>query len=52
LEATAFRNPDGRIALVVMNRTDEELSFAIKYAGQSVMTNAPAHSITTYRFAE
>jgi glucosylceramidase len=52
LESTAFRNPDGQIALVVMNRSDDPLVFAIKYQDQTAITDAPAHSITTYRFAE
>jgi len=32
LEATAFVNPDGRIATVVLNRSDKSVSFALKYA--------------------
>lgn len=50
LETTAFRNPDGRIAVVVMNREDAPYAFALKYNGQAAMTEAPARSITTYRF--
>ena len=52
LEATAFRNPDGRIALVVMNRSDQPQPFVIKYNEQAAATDAPPHSITTYRFLE
>ncbi len=51
LETTAFLNPDGRIAVVVLNRSDKARPFALKYRGQAAMTEAPAHSITTYRFA-
>jgi glucosylceramidase len=52
LEATAFRNQDGRIAVVVMNRTEQEIEFALKHKGRAVMTSAPAHSILSYRFFE
>ena len=50
LEATAFRNADGRLALVVLNRSEQALPFALKFAGLAAMTEAPARSITTYRF--
>lgn len=47
LEATAFKNEDGSIAVVVMNRTDEELPYNIRYEGDLLaMTSAP-HSIAT-----
>jgi glucosylceramidase len=52
LETTAFRNVDGFIAVVVMNRTENVIPFALKYNGRAAMTEAPAHSITTYRFHE
>ena len=52
LEATAFRNTDGRMAVVVMNRTGRDLPFALHYNGLAAPTSAPAHSITTYRFFE
>ncbi len=50
LETTAFLNPDGQVAAVVMNRTDRSINFALKYAGQMIATESPAHSITTYCF--
>jgi glucosylceramidase len=50
LEAAAFRNTDGTIAAVVMNRTDQQIEYALKYEGRAAMTSAPSHSITTYRF--
>jgi glucosylceramidase len=52
LEATAFRNPDGRVAVVVMNRTDKPIEYALKFNGRAAMVDAPAHSITTFRFSE
>ena len=35
LEATAFRNPDGSIATVVMNGSDTAIPFALRYAGSA-----------------
>lgn len=50
LETTAFRNPDGTIAVVVMNRTDDELPFALRCRGQLADTSIPAHAIQTLLF--
>jgi glucosylceramidase len=50
LETTAFRNTDGQLAVVVMNRGDADLPFALRFAGLAAPTTAPAHSITTYCF--
>jgi glucosylceramidase len=50
LETTAFRNTDGTIAVIVMNRGDEAIEYALKYEGRAAMTDAPDHSITTYLF--
>lgn len=52
LETTAFRNTDGRIVVVVMNRTEVEVPFLLKYNVGVAETSAPARSITTYRFHE
>jgi glucosylceramidase len=51
LEATAFRNLDGRIAVVVLNRSVLNLPFALKYAEGAAMTEIPARSIMTFCFA-
>lgn len=48
LEATAFVNPDGTVAAVVLNRGAYNISFWIQSAGKSVQAEAPANSITTY----
>ncbi|MFN2285121.1 MAG: glycoside hydrolase family 30 protein, partial [Anaerolineae bacterium] len=48
LETTAFLNPDGQIAVVVLNRTEKDLPFAIKFGQQVAVTDSPAHSIQTY----
>lgn len=50
LETTAFINPDGHVAVVVMNRSEKPVSFALKYNGQVALTESPAHSINTFRF--
>jgi glucosylceramidase len=50
LEATAALNPDGRIALVVLNRTDRALPFTLKHAGRGARLDSPAHSILTAVF--
>ncbi len=50
LETTAFRNPDGSLALVVLNRTDTPVSYAVRLGERSVRTESPAHSIRTYMF--
>jgi len=51
LETTAFINPDGMIAVVIMNRAKRELPFALKYNGLAARAVSPAHSIMTLRFA-
>ncbi|WP_372774302.1 glycoside hydrolase family 30 beta sandwich domain-containing protein [Mangrovibacterium sp.] len=47
LEATAFENPDGSLAVVVMNAGDEELSYHIWIEGRAAELKSPAHSIQT-----
>lgn len=48
LLATAFRNPDGSIAVVVQNESDEALPFALELGGEAANETLPAHSIATY----
>jgi glucosylceramidase len=50
LETTAFLNPDGQIAAVVLNRTGKPIPFALKYEGLAAQVESPAHSIATFRF--
>jgi glucosylceramidase len=50
LEATAFLNVDGTVAVVVMNRSDAEMPLALRFAGGAADTVSPAHSIATYCF--
>lgn len=51
LEATAFRNPDGQIAAVVLNRSALSLPFALKYNAGAAMAEIPARSIMTFCFS-
>ncbi|MEK8127283.1 glycoside hydrolase family 30 protein [Paenibacillus filicis] len=50
LETTAFKNQDGSIAVVVMNRTDKALPYALRYQDQLADTEIPAHAIQTLIF--
>lgn len=52
LEATAFRNCDGRIALVVLNLTDRPRPFTLEVAGARWACTTPARGIQTYLIAE
>lgn len=47
LEVTAARNPDGSIALVVLNRTGEEIPYNLRIQGQLVQLKAEPNSIAT-----
>jgi len=51
LEATAFINPEGSIAVIVMNRTENECSFTLEYGNSAVMCVIPGRSISTYLVA-
>jgi glucosylceramidase len=48
LEATAFVNPDGSTAIVVMNRTEDPLRFALRSADTAAVAELPPRSIATY----
>ena len=50
LESIAFLNPNGELALIVMNRMEKNAEFGIKYNGEIAVTGCPAHSITTFCF--
>lgn len=45
LLATAFINPDGKIAVVVLNQTEKDLEFNTWLEGKSIKAISPAHSI-------
>jgi glucosylceramidase len=44
---TAFINPDGKIAVVVLNQSDEKLSYNLWIGGNAATTTSLPHSITT-----
>ncbi len=48
LLTTAFLNPDGRIAVIVMNQTDQPIPYELWVAGKGAMLKARPHSIVTW----
>lgn len=48
LLTTAFKNPDGSIAVVVMNQTEKATPFFLWINGRAVPSVSQAHSINTY----
>ena len=52
IETVSFKNPDGTVVSVVLNRTNDDLDFAFKIGDTFVRCRAEAHSIATYLFEE
>ena len=50
LLSTAFLNPDGKIATVVMNKTDQKMSYFIWVDGQASEVESLPHSMQTLLF--
>src|SRR5678815_5508338 len=50
LLSTAFLNPDGKAAVVVMNPSDKPASYWLWVSGDAAEVNSPAHSIQTLVF--
>jgi glucosylceramidase len=50
LECTAWLRPDGKRAVVVLNRTDEALPFLLRFQGRVADAQSTAHSIMTFVF--
>lgn len=48
LEATAFVNPDGRIAVVALNRGEQALRFELNVQGQAYAAELPARAIASF----
>ncbi|MVN78055.1 glycosyl hydrolase [Hymenobacter sp. HMF4947] len=48
LQTTAFRNTDGKVAVVVMNNSDKKQEFQLWIKGQAAATTSLPHSIATY----
>jgi glucosylceramidase len=47
LLATAFKNRDGRLAVVVMNKSEKTVPFQLWIEGRTARTTSPARSIVT-----
>jgi glucosylceramidase len=47
LISTAFVNPDGKIVVVVMNSSDQKLSYRLCMNGYAIATASLPHSIST-----
>ncbi|MDB6114899.1 MAG: glycosyl hydrolase [Lacunisphaera sp.] len=47
LQTTAFRNPDGTLAVVVLNTTDQDQPFTLKCGAEVAPATSLAHSIIT-----
>ncbi len=47
LITTAFVNTDGKLAVVVMNQSDKEISYNLWIAGKSAETTSLPHSVST-----
>ena len=45
IDVTAVRNPDGRHAAVLLNRTDRDLRPCLRFRGQLAPVDLPAHGI-------
>lgn len=50
LETTAFKNPDGQVVVIVMNRGEKEMAFRLYVGDQATETTSLPHSITTFIF--
>jgi len=50
MEAAAFVNPDGSVAVIVMNRTEKAMRFQLNTPDSTAVSDAPAHSIATYLY--
>lgn len=50
MDVSAFKNPDGQIVVVVMNREDEDRDICLRCDGQLASLKLEAHSIHTLLF--
>ena len=50
LSTVAFKTPEGKIALIVLNEGAEVENFNITFDGKSVATSLPSNSVATYTF--
>ena len=47
LLTVAYQNPDGKIAVVVMNKTDDKIDYFLWIKGQATKVTSNPHSIET-----
>lgn len=47
LLTTAYRNPDGKLAVVVMNKTDNKIDYFLWIKGKAAQVSSAPHSIAT-----
>lgn len=52
LENVAFRNPDGTIGAVILNRSEDDLPLIFRMEGCTGQMTVPAHSVTAVVIAE
>ncbi len=50
LMTTAFKNPDGKVVVIVMNQSDKTASYNLWVNGKAAVTEALPHSISTLIF--
>ena len=50
IEAVSFKNPDGSVVCVVLNRTDCDIDYTLRIFGNLISAKSEAHSIVTYVF--
>jgi glucosylceramidase len=50
LQTTAFQNTDGKIAVVVMNQTEKNISYLLWLNGKAAKMESLPHSISTLIF--
>jgi len=50
LLSTAFVNPDGKVSVVVMNKTDQKVSYQLWMDGNAAEVSSLPHSIQTLVF--
>jgi len=50
LLTTAFKNPDGKVVVIVMNQSDKSASYNLWFNGKAAATEALPHSISTLIF--
>ena len=48
--STAFLNPDGKVSVVVMNKTDQKIAYYLWLDGNAAEVESLPHSIQTLVF--